>query len=205
VTPLDVLTSLPEEKRLWFERRLQGLYAEMDAAYDAVASGHGFHCTGCADNCCLTRFHHHTMAELALLQTAFSHLPKVEREAAAGRATVVLTRYESAEKTGESPRVMCPVNLEQHCLIYDARPMICRMHGVPHVLRGPGRPPSYGPGCAAFSERCESQASGPVFDRTPYYQKMAVLEKELRTAARYTGKIKMTVAEMILLFSEEVP
>jgi Fe-S-cluster containining protein len=203
VTPLDLLTSLPEEKRLWFERRLQELYSEMDAAYGAVASGHGFRCTGCSDNCCLTRFHHHTLAELALLQTAFSHLPKAVQKAAAGRARAVLARYDSAEKAEESPRVMCPVNLEQRCLIYDARPMICRMHGVPHVLRGPGRPPSHGPGCAAFSERCDSHASGPVLDRTPFYQKMAALEKEMRTTAGFTGRIHMTVAEMVVLFCEE--
>jgi hypothetical protein len=32
---------------------------------------------------------------------------------------------------------------------------------------------------------------------------MAALEKEIRVAARYTGRIKMTVAEMILLFFKE--
>jgi Fe-S-cluster containining protein len=175
----------------------------MDAAYDAAASEHGFVCTGCADNCCLTRFHHHTLAELSLLHSAFSRLPPADRKAGAGRAEAVLTRYRAAEKTGESPRAMCPINVDQRCMLYPFRPMICRMHGIPHQLHGPGRPVVYGPGCGAFSERCGNGSAGPVFDRTPFYRKMAALEKEFRAAAQYSGKIKWTIAEMILLFFRE--
>jgi hypothetical protein len=203
VTPLDILASIPEERRLAFEQRLERLYAEMDVAYTAAASGYGFFCTGCADNCCLTRFHHHTLAELALLRSAFSRLPPAERKAAADRAQAVLSSYRDAEKIGEPPRVMCPINVDHRCMLYPSRPMICRMHGIPHQLRGPGRPAVYGTGCRVFSEQCPNGSAGPVFDRTPFYQKMAALEKEIRVAARYTGRIKMTVAEMILLFFKE--
>jgi len=37
------------------------------------------------------------------------------------------------------------------------------------------------------------------FDRTPFYVKMASLEKELKQAAGITTKIKMTVADMLIL------
>jgi hypothetical protein len=42
-------------------------YADMDRAYAEVADRYGFHCNGCADSCCLTRFYHHTLLEYLYL------------------------------------------------------------------------------------------------------------------------------------------
>jgi hypothetical protein len=43
------------------------LFDEMDQAYTVVAGQYGFQCNGCADNCCLTRFYHHTLLEYLYL------------------------------------------------------------------------------------------------------------------------------------------
>lgn len=187
-----------------FLARLEALYAQIDEAYQAAAVRCGFVCSGCDENCCLTRFHHHTLLEFFHLREGFRQLPMSEQQSAKRRAQTVLKVYEAAKKNEAPPRTMCPLNVEQRCRLYGYRPMICRMHGIPHVLHPAGRPPIYGPGCAAFSESCTNPTAA-VFDRTPFYRSMAALEKEMRSAAGFTGKTKMTVAEMILCFCEHEP
>jgi hypothetical protein len=91
---------------------------------------------------------------------------------------------------------MCPVNRDGLCTLYDYRPMICRLHGLPHMLLQPGGKAICGPGCGQFDRQCSHKSCSPL-DRTPLYLSMARLERELRQAAGVSGKIKMTVAQMI--------
>ena len=88
---------------------------------------------------------------------------------------------------------MCPLNREGRCLLYAFRPMICRLHGIPHELRPPGRPVSYGPGCRLFSERHGRQPY-VAFDRSPLYARMAGLEQEIRRALGFGARLKLTIA-----------
>lgn len=187
-----------------FLERLEEVYTQIDEAYDAAAAQCGFVCTGCEENCCLTRFHHHTLLEFFHLQEGFHRFTPSEHRSAKHRAEAVLAAYAAADRAGETPRIMCPLNVEQQCRLYRYRPMICRMHGLPHVLYRGGRQPVVGPGCAAFAERAQDPTAA-VFDRTPFYRKMAALEQEVRTASNFSGKIKMTVAEMIRRFCEKEP
>jgi hypothetical protein len=180
------------------------LYSQIDEAYQAAAARCGFICIGCDENCCLTRFHHHTLLEFFHLREGFRQLPMPEQRSAKRRAAAVIEAYETASQNEAPPRTMCPLNVEQRCRLYGYRPMICRMHGIPHVLHATGRPPIYGHGCAAFTESCPNPTAA-VFDRTPFYRSMAALEKEMRSAAGFAGKMKMTVAEMILCFCEHEP
>ncbi len=198
------MPSLPKPVLSSVLARLETVYAQIDEAYHAAAARCGFVCNGCKENCCLTRFHHHTLLEFFHLRTGFAKLPPSERASARQRAEAVIEAYDAADKASEPPRAMCPLNIEQRCRLYHYRPMICRMHGIPHVLRAAGRPPLYGPGCAAFGESC-SYRTAAVFDRTPFYRTMAALEKEAKAAEGFDGKIKMTVAEMILCFCEQKP
>ena len=55
-----------DDKLSPFFNQLQDIFAEMDCKYDAVAESYGFKCRGCEDNCCLTRFFHHTYLEYLL-------------------------------------------------------------------------------------------------------------------------------------------
>ena len=75
--------------------------------------------------------------------------------------------------------------------------MICRLHGIPHELQKPGQNPVYGPGCETFDHRC-SRKDYFKFDRTPFYRRLAMLEEDVRQTLGFDGKIKMTVAEIIL-------
>lgn len=178
-----------------YRERLQRLYAEMDAGYDAVARAYGFVCTGCRENCCETLFYHHTYAEyLYMLEGLFSLGAQMQ---AAVRERAETACRKQARATDGTTRIMCPANHDGLCLVYAHRPMICRLHGIPHELKTPGRAPVRGPGCAVFARQCEHMAY-QQFDRTPFYREMAMLEAEFRKSAGLEGKIRMTVAQMMV-------
>ncbi len=177
---------------------LAALFADMDAGYDAVAETCGFTCTGCEDSCCLTRFYHHTYVEWGYLREGLALLSETERAHVTQQAGAVLAEMQRADETGELFRMMCPLNQEGLCRVYAHRPMICRLHGLPHRLTPPvpGRPPVTGPGCHVFDE-CASSASA-VLDRTPYYARLAGLEQAYRQSTGAGGRVKLTIAEMVL-------
>jgi Fe-S-cluster containining protein len=169
----------------------------MDAAYDQAAAAYGFECRGCDDNCCRTRFHHHTLLEHLYLREGLSRLPQGPREEIRAAAEAVKALQAEAPAAGAGEKPFCPLNREGRCGLYGHRPMICRLHGIPHELCLPGRSPQLGPGCAEFHRRC-GRSGYRTFDRTPLYAALARLESEFQQALGLSRKRKMTVAEMIL-------
>lgn len=180
-----------------FFKRLSTLYANMDRAWTAAAGHYGFHCQGCVDNCCETEFYHHTHMEKHYLLAGMKTLDPETAEKILARAATACQQRDHARRAGEAIRVMCPLNAEGLCLLYDFRPMICRLHGIPHELRRPGSPAIQGPGCAA-GDPLFSATGYHTFDRTPFYSDMAHLEMEYRTTIETPGKIRETIAEMLL-------
>jgi len=196
--------NLPSDVLRNFLNRLQSVYALMDRKYRQVADYYQFYCTGCDDNCCATHFYHHTVVEYLYLRTGFDDLPAAKRkhirdEACRNRR---VTDYQSHER--KNARIMCPLNFDGRCVLYAHRPMICRLHGLPHELCKPGAEAIKSPGCDAFVKQCQGKSSlskQAEFDRTPFYRQIAMLEQELRKTTEFTSKVKMTVAEMIVTFS----
>ncbi len=180
-----------------FFKRLSTLYAHMDTAWTAAADHYGFHCQGCVDNCCETEFYHHTHMEKHYLLAGLKTLDPGTAEKIQTRAAMVCKQRTHAKKTGETVRVMCPLNSQGLCQLYDFRPMICRLHGIPHELQRPGSPAIQGPGCET-GDPLFSAASYHKFDRTPFYADMASIEMEYRTAIKNPGKIRETIAEMLM-------
>jgi hypothetical protein len=180
-------------------QQLAKLFDSMDDAYTVAADRYGFFCKGCADNCCLTRFYHHTLLEYLSLMEGFYRLDEEMQLHLRHRAEAICRQYEKGDAGGFAVRSMCPLNVEGMCCLYRHRPMICRLHGIPHELRKPDSSVAYGPGCEAFDNHCGKKRR-VSFDRTPYYMKMAGLERDLKQALDVSGKIKMTVAEMVLQF-----
>ena len=190
------IKNLQFNKFLPFLNRLEKIYANMDEMYNQAAEYYGFTCTGCLDNCCLTRFYHHTLLEYLYIKKGFGNLDADIRSDGKTKALEVLKLTAEADKNQQTARIMCPLNLDGLCLIYHFRPMICRMHGISHELNMPGRGIRRSPGCDEFTKLCASKKYYK-FDRTPFYKKMAGLEKDLKETAGITEKIKMTIAEMI--------
>ncbi len=170
--------------------RLHGLFDDMDTAYAVIAGHHGFHCTGCDDNCCRSRFYHHTLLEYHYLLNGLAQQPPTCQQDIRNRAERVV-----AARPDERP--MCPLNLDGHCRLYRFRPMICRLHGLAYEFTGPDNQVRYGPGCDEFT-LCAGNNPDPRLDRTPFYHRMARLEKELRGQTRFNERIRMTVAQIIL-------
>lgn len=174
---------------------LEMLYETMDDTWNKVALQYGFVCNGCEDNCCKSLFFHHTAIEKAYLLEGFNQLDKKSRQLIHEKAQDWYQQTFEDVETVESRKLFCPVNRDGQCTLYKFRPMICRLHGLPHELNIPGRERITGPGCNAgqFEEK-----SHIPFDRTGFYKEMAQLESEYQKTHAGTGRIKQTIAQMIL-------
>jgi len=184
----------------YYINRLQAVFAAMDREYNRVAALYGFECNGCGENCCQSLFYHHTHLECLYIKEGFKTLGAVKTEAIKSRAKDICRQSAAAGAKQRPPRIMCPLNFDGRCILYHYRPMICRLHGIPHELQKNGRNKIYGPGCATFDAMCADKAYFK-FDRTFFYFELAGLENEFRKAAGVSGKIKLTIAEIIDSFS----
>jgi Fe-S-cluster containining protein len=203
LTPEAFLTA--RSRYLPLLMRLESLFNEMDRAYAAVADRYGFRCNGCTDNCCLTRFFHHTLLEYLYLMEGVQGLAPDARHAIIAKARAVNDAMAAENADNGAHRSMCPLNNDGRCALYPYRPMICRLHGIPHELHRPGGEVVKQPGCDAFFAHCRHSGKDAYipFDRTPFYRQMAMLEKELRFTTGYTDKIKLSIAQMLVTIAEE--
>lgn len=174
---------------------LATLYDTMDTAWNKIAAEYHFKCNGCADNCCTSLFFHHTYIERAYLRHGMEALAQDSQNIILDRAEQYCKK--TFHQTGEikSLKIYCPANDNHRCLLYAYRPMICRLHGLPHELSRPGMKPVISKGCAAGLFENQPYVR---FDRTPFYQQMARIEMVYRQTVHKTGKIKETVAQMLL-------
>ncbi len=178
-------------------RHALDMFEKMDRAYDVAAQASGFVCNGCTDNCCMTRFYHHTLLEVLYLKEGLASLPQEVLAKVIARAESVVEQTADLERGDQPVSIMCPLNEADRCILYAHRPMICRLHGLAHLLRRPDGQIQTGPGCDDFYRQCGLSSEGLV-DRTPLYIAMAQLERQLRAALGVDQKIKMTIAEIIL-------
>ena len=179
--------------------KLTELYTVMDQQYQRAADHYGFVCTGCDDNCCYTQFFHHTIIEYGFLRNGYNVLDPVRQGEIQHRAIQYCRTIQQVGTPSSSQRPMCPLNENSRCILYAHRPMICRLHGLPHEFRKPGSAAVQGSGCHLFEAQFGAH-DYVTFDRTPLYRRMAMLEMELRQALQLKAKIKMTVAEMLCTF-----
>ena len=180
-----------------FLNRLESIFADMDRLYSEAAAHYGFNCHDCKDICCQTRFYHHTYLEYLYVLEGFKSQSSASQSEIEARALNVVQQSAELDRNAKPVRLMCPLNVDKLCILYPYRPMICRLHGIPHELRKSANHPTFGPGCRTFDQCCMGK-SYIAFDRTPFYLKLAALENEFKQIAGMTGKIKLTIAEMIL-------
>ena len=172
----------------------------MDKAFDKAASHYGFQCNGCEDNCCKSFFYHHTFIEKDFLLSKANDFAHDKKVALKKSAELYLNSVFS-ENNKKEKRPLCPLNKEGLCILYNQRPMICRLHGIPHHLNIPGREIQENPGCDAGTSFFNA-TTYYSFDRIPYYKEMTEIEIEYRETFSKSnvksGKIKQTIAHMLL-------
>jgi Fe-S-cluster containining protein len=198
---LNMSVGIGQNIHIPFMDRLKKIYAAMDRKYREAADYYGFECTGCEDSCCFTRFYHYTLIEYLYIKEGFHCLEHEKQAEMKQRSLAVCRKTDEADKKGMPVRQMCPLNVESLCVLYPHRPMICRLHGIPHELQRPGQGILNSPGCGTFARQCHKMERFK-FDRTSFYMQMAALEKEMKQAVGMTQKIKMTVAQMIVTFDD---
>ncbi len=79
-------------------------------------------------------------------------------------------------------RVRCPLLQDsEECVLYENRPIICRVYGVPYTLRKGDKELSYVCGLSNFEEK----ASYPAVKLDNVYQQLVKLSMDLLTEAGY--------------------
>ncbi len=179
--------------------KLQKLYSDMQASYDQVASELDFTCKGCPDNCCNSFFRHHTRVEWAYFWKGLLQCHSEIRLEIIRRAEAYVQQMHANPSLDRDPLIMCPVNFDGWCVLYQHRLMICRLHGVPSTHTAPGGRSRAFPGCFRCREKTENLTQVPTLDRTRFYHQLAWLEQS------YVGprivkmdKVNLTLAEMIV-------
>lgn len=186
------------------------LYEDMEEAYDVVASQLELSCGGCSDNCCDSYFQHHTYLEWAYLWHGLEKLSDEKRQEIIGRAGAYDRESEALVEKGIRPRLMCPLNEDGRCMLYQFRLMVCRTHGVPATMTRPdGKRLSF-PGCFVCQEivekRFPDKGKVPAMERTELLKQMVALEQELLDGKRHlVPKVKMTIARMIVAGPPTIP
>ncbi len=183
-------------------RRLHELYKRMDQAYVETAGALGLSCAGCTDNCCETPFSHHTYIEWLDLSRAISALPEARLNEVRHNAEEWL-RVQRGSMPGVIPRVPCPLSVPTEsglgCGLYEHRPMVCRLHGVPtYLVRPDGARLSF-PGCEHAQELAKTKPDAAL-DRTMLLADLARLEMDLAGGVRGgRPRVNLSIAEIILV------
>lgn len=188
---------------------LADIYANLQKEYEQLAARLDFTCRGCPDNCCDSYFLHHTYAEWAYLWDGVRQLPEAEQKEIEAKAKDYLLNSKKALQQGKRPQLMCPLNLDGLCRLYEHRLLVCRTHGVPAAMTRPDGHTLEFPGCFRCQEivaKLEDGKSAGRVERTPHLGRLVMLEKDLFAGKRHLApKVKMTIAEMLVKGPPSLP
>ncbi|MBF0472336.1 MAG: YkgJ family cysteine cluster protein [Nitrospirae bacterium] len=185
-----------------FLDELSEIFNSIDKEYKEMQGVYGnFSCDGCQDNCCTTVFNHYTLIEDFIVSEGLGLLNPDQLEEAIKRSEAYCIELGKNRGNIESLKIMCPLNFEGKCGIYQNRPLICRIHGLPAKLNSPVKGVQTWAGCNRFQELHPDVTAGSI-DRTKYYTQIATLEGRMRKLFSYTQKHKKTIAEMVVDFAK---
>ncbi len=180
-----------------FLEQLYGVYSEIDAAYDESAQYYNFSCEGCEQNCCDTVFYHYTLIEFFGLLDGFDALPEDIQARSLQRAREYVKELNRFRGKEQNVKILCPLNYDGLCAVYEHRPLICRVHGLPGSFRHPSKGLKTFTGCRRFEETNKMERTNAI-DRTAFYTRIATLESQVRREMDYLMKFQKTIAEMLL-------
>ena len=184
-------------------RELAAIYADLQSGYDELAAEIGLTCQGCPDNCCDSYFLHHTYCEWAYLWQGLRELEEEQRATIVERAETYVEESRAQLARHERPQIMCPLNMDGLCSLYQHRMLVCRMHGIPATMTRPDGQSMRFPGCFRCQEVVKERYAGPddapAMDRTPLFQRMVAVESRLLGDKRHLmPRVKLTIADMIV-------
>ncbi len=165
-------------------RSYESLAALADQAFDKMGESHGdcIRCERHCDDCCHAVFGLF-LVEAAYLQHRFAPLSSEEKSAAVLRCAKadrdlarVQQQIREREGAGGEPlalgRVRCPLlNEAQDCALYTARPVTCRIYGVPTKVQGKAR--------VCGRSGFKPGGSYPAFDLDGVFRDLYDMSKEL--------------------------
>lgn len=191
-------------------QELAAIYQAMQEGYERVSEEVGLTCEGCPDNCCDSYFLHHTYSEWAYLRQGLCRLDAEERERIVNRAKEYIAHSAEPLAEGRHPRIICPLNDNGLCSLYQHRMLVCRMHGIPATLTRPDGQSMRFPGCfrcqEIVQEKYESATDAPAMDRSRLFRQLAALEARLLGKRNHLyPRVKKTIAQMIVEGPPSVP
>jgi hypothetical protein len=190
-------------------KELEDIYEKLQQEYEKVAGLLNFSCSGCPDNCCDSYFLHHTYAEWAYLWQGIRQLEPKRQQTLIARAKSYIEQCERDLAAGQRPQIMCPLNEEGLCALYEHRLLVCRTHGVPATMTRPDGQILRFPGCFRCQDIVDvqyDQEQPPHVERTVLLRKLALLENELLENKRHLmPKVKITIAEMLVKGPPAIP
>ncbi len=188
---------------------LEDIYYKLQEQYERVAGVLDFSCDGCPDNCCDSYFLHHTYAEWAHLWLGVKELAPKRQEVLLARARSYVEQCHRDLAAGRRPQIMCPLNEDGLCVLYQHRLLVCRTHGVPASMTRPDGQTLRFPGCFRCQDifaAGDEKARVPHVERTGLLQRLARLENQLMGNRRHLlPKVKKSIAEMLVLGPPVVP
>ena len=191
------ILTLKQKQNLFLQ--LEKLYNHMESTYNDIANKIGLSCDGCENNCCTTYFQHHTHIEWAYLYKGLKSLSDNKQKEIFMRAKEYVKLAEKKLLQNEPIKIMCPLNENEKCILYKYRLMICRLHGIPNVVKMPDGVMKKFSGCYRCVQITKDMPYFPVMDRTPFYIKLAQLERRFKKLLKSPlKKVDHTLAEMIV-------
>ncbi len=184
-------------------KEISEIYQAMQEGYEQVAEDIGLSCQDCPDNCCDSYFLHHTYSEWAYLWEGLRQLDSETLDRITERAKEYVRQSTDVLATGDRPQLMCPLNEDGLCGLYQHRMLVCRMHGIPATLTRPDGQSMRFPGCfrcqEIVSDKYEQETEAPAMDRTLLFRRLAALESRLMGERRHLyPRVKKTIADMIV-------
>lgn len=184
-------------------REISDIFQAMQDGYEKVAEDIDLSCRDCPDNCCDSYFLHHTYSEWAYLWEGLRELDTETLERITERAKEYVRQSADVLATGDRPQLMCPLNKDGLCGLYQHRMLVCRMHGIPATLTRPDGQSMRFPGCfrcqEIVSNKYEQETDAPAMDRTLLFRRLAALESRLMGERRHLyPRVKKTIADMIV-------
>jgi hypothetical protein len=184
-------------------KELAAIYQTLEEEYERTACQIALTCAGCPDNCCDSWFYHHTYMEWAYLWQGLKLLEEQVLARIIERAKDYVQQSNALLAAGQRPQLMCPLNVDGLCALYQHRLLVCRMHGVPALLTRPDGQRLRFPGCFRCQEIVQDtyaqEDAAPAMDRTPIFLRLTVLENQFLGGKRQRfPKVKKTIAEMIV-------